>query len=781
MVSRRRSSARPVIGVFAAQLDDAYQTAVWQGIETRARQKGVGVVCFLGHRIGSPIESEAAANAAFGIADRRSIDGLIVVSSVIATFLDAEGLERLFASRRDMPQVSVGLRVPGVSSVTVDGSGGVASLVEHCIRVHGRRRFALIRGPAGHAEAEQRLKAFSKALGEAGIPFEAELGATGSFLRESGRQAASRLLESRCSFDALVCMNDGMALGAMEVLRRAGIRVPEDVSVVGFDGIEEGAAVAPPLTTVMQPLGELGAAAADVLLELMETGKAQDRVLGCAPVIRQSCGCPPRRGYDPEISEIPAEATPAELAAISDLLECAGRADSNAFIARLNSALSETILAGGSPGAWRQLVSVVRRTSTLPEGLFEFAMVVVGEVETRLQAARRVAAEERLATLRAISSSLAGAFEMPLMLSRLETGLERLGIGGCYLALFEPGPRKGWSRLVMAPHGASSADTLPVRGVRFRTVHLLPPRVGAAWRDAVWVLEPLVFQTDPLGYILLPIGVPEPAVFETLRQQVSSALKGALLLDQVRSHERHLEAEVARRTAELTRTNSELTREIERRMGLEKEVLEISNRTMQRIGQDLHDDLCQHLAGIAMYASVLRGDLSLCDPAAVSSIEQIGNLLADSIARAKQIARGLYPAGLEEHGLAAAVEELVEAARRSHTASIDLRVSPEFRLTDTDRALQVYRILQEALSNALKHSGSDRVEVRLGSEDGRPRCLIAEVTDYGKGLPQRLTGDGMGLRIMRYRAATAAAELLIERLSPGTRVSCRIGAGEKGA
>jgi signal transduction histidine kinase len=216
-------------------------------------------------------------------------------------------------------------------------------------------------------------------------------------------------------------------------------------------------------------------------------------------------------------------------------------------------------------------------------------------------------------------------------------------------------------------------------------------------------------------------------------------------------------------------------------MGLEKEVLEISNRTMQRIGQDLHDDLCQHLAGIAMYASVLRGDLSLCDPAAVSSIEQIGNLLADSIARAKQIARGLYPAGLEEHGLAAAVEELVEAARRSHTASIDLRVSPEFRLTDTDRALQVYRILQEALSNALKHSGSDRVEVRLGSEDGRPRCLIAEVTDYGNGLPQRLTGDGMGLRIMRYRAATAAAELLIERLSPGTRVSCRIGVGEKGA
>jgi signal transduction histidine kinase len=241
---------------------------------------------------------------------------------------------------------------------------------------------------------------------------------------------------------------------------------------------------------------------------------------------------------------------------------------------------------------------------------------------------------------------------------------------------------------------------------------------------------------------------------------------------------------VARRTAELTRANSELTREVERRMRLEREVTEISNRTMQRIGQDLHDDLCQHLAGIAMYASVLRSGLPASNTAAVASIEQIGNLLADSIAHAKQIARGLYPAGLEERGLAAAVEELVETARRRYPASIDLRVSPDFRLTDTDRALQVYRILQEALANALTHSGSERIEIRLyrqaqdpgpNGSDERAPAIVAEVTDYGPGLPSQITGDGMGLRIMRYRAATAGADLRIERLSPGTRVSCRIG------
>ena len=784
MVKRRPASrfsapsASRVIGVFAAQLDDAYQTALWQGIETRARSRGVGVVCFLGHRIGSPIESEAAANAAFGIADNKSIDGLIVVSSVIATFLDSAGLGKLFASRRRMPQVSVGLRVPGVASVTVDGSDGVASMVDHLARVHRRTRFAVIGGPAGHAEAEQRMKAFHAALRSAGLSCDLSLVALGTFLRDSGEQAARDLIASGKRFDALVCMNDRMAFGAMDVLRSKGMRVPEDVAVVGFDGIEEAGVVAPPLTTVRQPLDELGAAATDALLELMDTGAAHDRVLACEPVLRQSCGCPPRRGYDPGRSEIPADATPAEQAAIAEL---AGQVhEPEPFIARLSSALSETILARGRPGAWREYLSVIRRSTSLPEDLFEFALVVIGYAENRLEAAQRVAAEERLATLRAISSSLAGAFEMPLMLSRLETGLQRLGIGGCYLALFES---SGWSRLVMVPRAASASTLLPPRGIRFRTQRLLPPTVGSSWRDAVWVLEPLVFQTEPLGYILLPLGVPEPAVYDTLRQQVSSALKGALLLDQVRSHERHLEAEVDRRTAELTKANSELKREIERRKGLEQEVIEISNLTMQRIGQDLHDDLCQHLAGIAMYASVLRGGLSAHDPAAVESIEQIGNLLADSIARTKQIARGLYPAGLEEHGLAAAVEELVEAARRSHPATVDLRVSPDFLLPDTDRALQVYRILQEALSNALKHSGSDRVDVRLYSEphggNGKGLSIVAEVTDYGAGIPHQVTGKGMGLRIMRYRAATAEAELRIESLNPGTRVSCHVGLGEK--
>ena len=186
-----------------AQLADAYQSAVWQGIERRVKEHGLGVVCFIGSRLESPVGSEKKANMAYELADPRAIDGLVTVSSAIATFLEARGIEQLFASRGKLPQVSVGLRVRGISSVTVDGSGSVAEIIRHMAGHHRRRRFALLGGPAGHDEAQDRVRAFRETLRDMGVSFDERLAAQGSFLRHSGAEATRALLKTGISFDAL--------------------------------------------------------------------------------------------------------------------------------------------------------------------------------------------------------------------------------------------------------------------------------------------------------------------------------------------------------------------------------------------------------------------------------------------------------------------------------------------------------------------------------------------------------------------------------------------------
>jgi DNA-binding LacI/PurR family transcriptional regulator/signal transduction histidine kinase len=776
------SHARRTIGVFTAQLDEAYQDAIWRGIEGRARALGIGVIGFLGQRVASRVPMEVAANLVYQLADPRNVNGIIVVTTAIATFIGPGAVREFFERRSGMPQVSVGLKVPGIASITVDGTDAVVDLVRHLVRIHGLRTFALIKGPPGHPEAEDRARAFHRVLEEEGIAFDERLAVSGNFVRESGEECARHLVESRVPFEALVCLNDRMALGAMDVLRATGIRVPADVAVVGFDGIEEGRYAAPTLTTIEQPIEELGRSAVDELVALMDGGAPRDRVLSCQPVYRQSCRCPPAAGFDPRRTELPPGASDDERRTVADLVAIA-ESDESRFLERLGEALAAGPVDDDGMRRWQDDLTVVRHAAapgrTAPPAI-ELARVLVGETAGRRQGARRIATEERLALLRSISASLAGAFELPSLLERLDSGLARLDIPSGFLVLLDDAdPAHGRARLVMARR-EGRGEPLPPGGVAFGAAQLLPRTAGSSWRREQWVLEPLSFQDELLGYLLLPGSVGEAAVYQILRDQIASSLKGTLLLEQLQTHERRLEVEVASRTAELTRANEDLTREMERRKHLEREVHEVSNRTMQRIGQDLHDDLCQHLAGIAMLASVVRRGLGEGEAAAAAAMDNITGLLADSIARTRQIARGLYPAGLGEHGLVAAVEELVEAAARKYPVAVTLRAAPDFSLPDPDRALQAYRIVQEALGNALKHSGSDRVEVRLYRDDPPDRgpppdaaAVVVEVTDRGAGLPDAVR-EGMGMRIMRYRAETAGAELRIERLDPGTRVVCRI-------
>jgi|GEM_PF-4331336 len=164
-----------MIGVFTAELDDSYQAAAWEGISARAEREKIGLICFLGSRLNSPVVPEKSANRIYDLANENSLEGLIVISSAISTYLEIDDLRRFLTARCSSPLVSIGSQVPGVPSVTVAGREGLTAVVQHLIDEHERGCFGLIMGPEGHAEAEERKAAFYDTLRANRIDFDARL------------------------------------------------------------------------------------------------------------------------------------------------------------------------------------------------------------------------------------------------------------------------------------------------------------------------------------------------------------------------------------------------------------------------------------------------------------------------------------------------------------------------------------------------------------------------------------------------------------------------------
>jgi LacI family transcriptional regulator len=183
-----------------------------------------------------------------------------------------------------------------VDVVTADNYSGSAAVVTHLVEKHGRQRIFHLDGPPSAPDAIQRRRGLEDVLRS--HPQARLIGSThGSFSSESGLEAGERLLaQTRHNPpDAVVAANDQMAIGLMRALARAGIRVPEDIAVVGFDDIFPDNLCEPPLTTVHQPMRMLGSRACDLLLERISNPELPPTVqlLPTELVLRQSCGCPP--------------------------------------------------------------------------------------------------------------------------------------------------------------------------------------------------------------------------------------------------------------------------------------------------------------------------------------------------------------------------------------------------------------------------------------------------------------------------------------------------------
>jgi PAS domain S-box-containing protein len=209
----------------------------------------------------------------------------------------------------------------------------------------------------------------------------------------------------------------------------------------------------------------------------------------------------------------------------------------------------------------------------------------------------------------------------------------------------------------------------------------------------------------------------------------------------------------------------------DRARGLEGEILAISDREQRRLGQELHDSLCQHLTAIAFMARSVALRLEKHRVIEVEDIQKIAELINDGVTEARTIARGLHPVEMEPPGLVTALATLV---KQPHwPVRCRLEADEEISVQDSTVALHLYRIAREAIINANKYARAREIVVRMRRST---KGIELSVIDDGVGIPANSSaGSGMGFHIMQYRARSVGARLEIKAIKPhGTRVTCYV-------
>lgn len=582
--------SRPTIGLLIADLLSAYHTEVWRGIVDAAQRHGANLLTFAGGVLG-PSSVTGYRGVIYDCVNEANVDGLVVMSSALSSFVGLGTLQAFCEERYlSLPIVSLGGTLEGIPSIAIDNAQGLREALVHLIKDHGHRRIACIRGPEANEDAQQRYHTYTSVLTEYDIPLDPTLVAHCDFLRPSGKAAITMLLDERmlrpqADFEAIVAANDDVAFGAMEALQARGIRIPHDVAVIGFDDVETANLVTPPLTTVQQPLYEKGEKAVEMLLKLMSREKVSGQVtLPTKAIIRQSCGCLARAVLQAKAGSIKktnqtlktalpvlrqriisdtihTEETPSadslseqteELlnAFLNELREEA----SGTFLPTLDKVLTQTTITGRDASTWQKALSVMRRhllpyiddSKTLfrAEDLWQQARVMVGRAEERFQACQRLQAERRTISLNRIRDTLT-TLDTQFPADTLAEGLAQFGIPSCYLSLYEgkESPPK-WARLVMAYNEDGRIELGPT-GQSFPLGQLVPGGIPDRGKPYSIVVES--FWQNRLGLVLFGVGPREGVIYELLREQISSVMSEILLVRQVESRAKELEA----RNAEL--------------------------------------------------------------------------------------------------------------------------------------------------------------------------------------------------------------------------------------
>lgn len=272
-----------VIGLLLNNLHNDFFVPLLNGVEAVVRQKGYNLIVATYHA-----NSRDHSQAPIG---PHNTDGLLVFSDGLfdedLTNLHEGGFPMVLVHRTPPPSVPI-------PSVTVENLEITQKLIEHLIREHGKRRILFLRGPLHQEDSMRREAGYKAALESNGIPFDENLVLNGDFERDIAYEAMNTVLGNgrHVAFDSVFTGDDDAAIGVLKSLHEHSIRVPEDVSVIGFDDLGFAPFLNPPLTTVRAPTEKVGKIATERLFDILENNPSEEvLILPTEIIYRRSCGC----------------------------------------------------------------------------------------------------------------------------------------------------------------------------------------------------------------------------------------------------------------------------------------------------------------------------------------------------------------------------------------------------------------------------------------------------------------------------------------------------------
>lgn len=590
MAGMKKNGGRPTLGFQINNLQARYSFLLWPGVADAARDQDVNLIIFSGETVDSPYGYEYQHNVIYDLITSDNIDALVMASGTLFNYIDDDKIRDYYKRYSPLPMVNISLKIPGVPSILVDNQSGMRDAVAHLIDKHGYKKIAFIQGPEGNQEARERYLAYSDVLRERGIEMDPRLIVAGDFSPYAGTEAVRQLIDRRkADFEAIVAANDDMALGVLEELARRKIRVPADVSVVGFDNTPEVQFNTTPLTTVRQPLYEQARKAAEMAIDRIG-GKTvpESIVLPTKLVVRTSCGCISpsiqliEKSGDKESAVVKKSSLKDRI--LEELREFTGDSPeekkklaewvgdllkffenkkiddriSREFIDKLGETLKDEIRNWSNISIWHNILTILHnhviagmdeKNKLRTETLFQEARVLIGEQMQLQQVLYIVQREKAVVSLIDFTQKLISTLYVDELMNAIAKDLPGLGITSCYIALYpQSSVRKREDREWQLPETAemimafNENGRIPIDPAEkiFRTRDILPNGYFPKDRRFTMVVKPLFFREDQFGFMVFELSVRDAIIYDTLRIQISSALKGSLLFRSQQKAEENL-------------------------------------------------------------------------------------------------------------------------------------------------------------------------------------------------------------------------------------------------